>query len=504
MKEYLVAIDAGNTSCKVVIFDTAGNVVATAVSPVTRVKKRGIGFEEFDIADVWNFVSKAILEAIESADIDASGIKGIGVTSFGNGCVILGENGKIIAPGCLSQDYRATGVVEAFEASGAMKEIVKLTKAEPFAGSPIPILRWYKDNEKDVYDQIACVLTFKDYIMYQFTGVFATDLNCIGGSVLLDMDTMDYSQELLDICGIPELYDAMPKLAAEATEVVGVVTEEASKMTGIPVGTPVVAGVMDVLAGLVAAGATEEGAYTLITGSWCINQTHSEEAVEGIFLNMPYLKRGRYLNCSNTGASGSNYEWFTQVLGDYPKIEAEKRGITMYQVLNELIASVNPADAKVLFCPYVAQPGIVPGAQAAFVDINQDTSYAELAYAVAEGVGFIHRHHVEILKAKGLPLNEIRLIGGTAKSTVWNQIFANILQVPIIRVDCDEACALGSAIVAGIGVGVYDSYEDAFAKAVKIKEPMVSNPEMVEIYNQRYELWCDLNKAMEQFWSKRK
>lgn len=99
------------------------------------------------------------------------------------------------------------------------KRLIDIVKGTLFAGEPGPILRWYKENYREIYDQIGGILQFKDYIMYRLTNVFATDLNCFGGAFMVDMNTMDYSRELMDLYGIPELYDALPKLATEPTEI---------------------------------------------------------------------------------------------------------------------------------------------------------------------------------------------------------------------------------------------------------------------------------------------
>ena len=500
MAEYLIGIDAGCTSSKAVIFDTDGRIIASAATPSMRFKKRRADFEEFDVNELWNLVSGTIKESIQKAKIDPSLIRGIGVTSYGNGVVFLDKDGNSIAPGCFSQDYRANEILEKYKKEGTYDKINNIIKGTLWAGQPAPILRWYKENDRETYDKIGGFFTFKDYLMYRLTGVFATDLDCIGGSALLDMETMEYSRELMELFGIPELYDVLPKLA-EPTEIIGCVTEEAAKLTGLKVGTPVVAGMMDILACLVGAGATGGGVYTAVAGSWCINETHSERIIPGASANMPYLHKGEYLNCSYTGASGSNYEWFIHTLGDKAKVEAEKRDVSIFDVLNELISEVRPEDAKVIFSPFVAQPSIHPNAKANFIGIDQNTSYAEICYSVAEGVAYIHKYHVDFLKNAGLPLDTIRLTGGIARSKVWKQIFADVLQVPIVGVDCEETGALGSAIVAGIGAGVYSNYEEAFNRAVKTKAPVMPRLEKYPCYEKRYAEWTNINEMMKEYWN---
>ncbi|MBQ9155411.1 MAG: carbohydrate kinase [Eubacterium sp.] len=502
MKNYLIGIDAGNTSSKVVIFDEFGTIMSEASTPSMRFEQRGPGFEEFDMDNLWKDITVCIRTAIDKSGVDAKDIKGIGVTSFGNGVAFVGKNGETIAPGCFSHDHRADDIIAMYKEQGVYDKINDIVKGTLFAGEPGPILRWYKEHEREVYDKIGGAMMFKDYIMYKLTGVLATDLNCWGGSFMFDLETMDYSEELFKLYGIEEMMDAMPELH-EATDIVGRVKADVSEITGLAEGTPVCAGMMDILACLVGSGAIDDGVYTAVAGSWSINETHSHKILPGLSSNMPYLYKGQYLNCSYTGASGSNYEWFTKILGDRAKIEAKKRGISFYQVLDEMIQCVDPASTDVIFGPFVAQPSLHPNTKAHFINIDLNTTYEEMCHAVAEGCAFIHKHHIDILQNAGLPLEVVRLTGGTARSKVWNQIFANILKVPIVGVDCEETGALGSAIAAGIGAGVYRDYEDAFDKAVKILPPIYPDESMYPIYDKKYAEWVRLNSILMEYWEKK-
>ena len=205
MAKYLIGIDAGSTSSKDVIFDETGKVVASASTKSSErmhLAPRGRGFEEFDVDELWRIVSQCIKQAIEKAGIAAEDIAGIGITSFGNGIVFLDKNGWSIAPGCFSQDYRANDIIALYQQEGTYEKINRMVHGTLFAGEPGPILRWYKEHERAVYDRIGSVLMFKDYLMYRLSGKFATDLNIIGGSFMVDMDTMEYSEELMNLYGI--------------------------------------------------------------------------------------------------------------------------------------------------------------------------------------------------------------------------------------------------------------------------------------------------------------
>jgi L-xylulokinase len=186
MKPYLIGIDAGNTSSKVVIFDTEGNIMALSSSKSSdrmKLKPRQKGFEEFDVDEFWNMVSGCIRMAIHDSGIDAADVAGIGITSFGNGVVFLDKNGWSIAPGCFSQDYRANDIIELYKREGTYEKINAIVHGTLFAGKPGPILRWYKEHERSVYDRIGSVLMFKDYLMYRLSGNFATNLNVFGGGI---------------------------------------------------------------------------------------------------------------------------------------------------------------------------------------------------------------------------------------------------------------------------------------------------------------------------------
>ncbi|WP_040979280.1 FGGY-family carbohydrate kinase [Oceanobacillus jeddahense] len=501
---YLIGIDAGNTSIKTNLFDTKGKVIASYATSSMRLRPRGKGFEEFDIDALGDSTYESIRETLKQANVDPAEVKGVGITSFGNGLVVLDKDGNTIAPGAFSQDYRATDIVEQMTANGTTAKVAEITKATLFAGQPGPILRWFKDNEPHVYSQIGTILMFKDYLVYKLTDTFAADANNFGGSNLLDLETFDYSKELMDLFGIPEMYDVLPKLARKPEEIIGEVTEEAAEKTGLLAGTPVVAGMMDVFASLIGAGATDDGTFTAVAGTWSINLAHTSKIVDGASGHMPYLNSEEYLVGSWSGASGANYEWFTRILGGNAKIEAHERGISYYEVLDELIDLVPIERAKVIYHPFVAQPSLHTEAKANFFNVDQNTTYAEFAYAVAEGVAFVHKYHIDFLRNAGVKADKIRLTGGIARSKVWAQIFANVLELPIEVVEAEEVGALGAAIVAGVATEVYDSYEDAFRNAVTVLPAVNPDTSTYPIYESRYKEWYTLTEIMKLYWNKKR
>ncbi len=506
MKRYLLGIDAGSSSVKSVLFDREGHMIASDSKRNRREeateRTRELGIEEIDAGNIWESTKVCVSHVIQKSGIDAAQIAAVGICSFGNGVVVVDRAGNAAARAALSQDYRASKIVEGYKKEGKLDRINQIIAGTLFAGEPGPILRWYKENQPAVYNRINGVLMCKDFLILKLTGQLSADINCFGGSSLLDLSTFGYSRELMDLYGVPEMYDKLPKLH-ESSEIAGTVSGEAAKATGLAVGTPVVAGMMDILACLVGAGASAEGIVTIVAGTWCINETQSAKIIPGASANQPSLGKGLYLNCSYTGASAVNYDWFIKALGGTAIMEAQKRGVSQYQVLDEIIGRMSPERTEVLFHPFVAQPSVHPNAKANFFNIDQNTSYGEMVYAVAEGIVFLHKWHIDFLRKEGCMINLARLTGGIAHSGEWAQLFADILQIPVEVVESDEVGALGSAITAGIGAKVYEDYQDGFQHAVRIKERFEPSAEHAEGFAERYKEWERLMNALMSYWDEK-
>jgi len=509
MAKYLMGLDCGGTSIKAVVFDEHGNTIGSVTQTFKRVSTDGPQYQEFDLTLAWEATKTVLKKVLDKCGVDPKDLLGIGCTSFGNGCTFLGKDGEVIANGCYSTDYRAHDAIAKLKEEGTYDRICEIVKCTVYSGEPGPILRWFKMHRPEIYNKIEHVLCFKDYIAFRLTGSAAADLNCIGGSALVDLEKLQFSKELMELYGIPEMYDKLPYLAADSSEVIGRVTKQAAEETGLAEGTPIVAGMMDILACLVGAGATEEGVFTAIAGTWSINETFHPEIIYypgcPIF-NMPWLNRSGYLLSANTGASASNYEWFMNTMGSVARKAADQLGIEYTAetpdivIVNQIIKSVPVGGSTVLYHPFVGQPSVHPYAMANFFNVNDTTTFADLAYALAEGVTFIHRYHYDELRSGGLEPKITRLTGGIARSDEWAQLFADSLNTPVECVACDEVGALGLAMCAGIGAGLYKDYDDAIAKCVRLRPRINPNPENVEKLNKRYAEWKMLIETMKPYW----
>jgi len=282
----------------------------------------------------------------------------------------------------------------------------------------------------------------------------------------------------------------------------GRVTAEAAKATGLAPGTPVVAGVFDVDASALGAGVTEPGQACIIAGSWSINEIVTEEPIVDphLFMTTIYAVPDLWLTIEGSATSATNLEWFVKHFCGEEHAEAEKRGISVYEVCNELVASLPPGGTNIIFHPFLYGSNVQPTARAGFYGLAGWHTKAHVLRALYEGVVYCHLNHVQNLRNAGAELEVARLTGGGARSEVWTQIFADVLQLPMEVPEGQELGARGAALCAGIGAGVFEDYTDAVNQAVKVTRRQEPDPEASSAYQARYAEYRRLVEAMEQPW----
>ncbi|MCG0276539.1 MAG: carbohydrate kinase [Thermosediminibacteraceae bacterium] len=498
MASYLLGIDNGLTNSKAALFDLEGREIAVASRryEVVNLKPTWV---EGDAEKLWQNTAKCIREVIEKSGISPAEIEAVGFTGHGNGLYIVDGEGSLLRPGIGSQDARAVDIIEGYKKSGDYQKISSITMGQPYPGQPGPLLRWIKQNEPEFYRRIGGILMCKDLIRFKLSGELYSDLNDMSGNGLLDFKSKQYSLQLMELYGIPEMYDKLPPLAM-SHEIVGRVTKEAAKQTGLVEGTPCAAGMMDVAACAVGSGVIEPGTAAVVVGTWSINEVVTDQPAENMIMNMHFVLPGKVLVLDGSATSAINLEWFVNQLGGNAVLEAEKKGISKFDVINEAVASLPPGGTGVLYHPFIASPNVHPRGRAGFFNIAQGHTFKDLARAVYEGITFVHKWHIDRLRSTGCNIKKARLSGGGARSDVWSQMFADVLEVPVEVVSVSEIGALGVAIAAGIGVGIYPDYTSACSRAVKIRAVFEPNPENTATYLERYDEWISLIQLMKNYW----
>ena len=354
------------------------------------------------------------------------------------------------------------------------------------------MLKWLKQYEPAVYKNIKHIFSVKDYIRYKLTGEAFAELTDVSGTNLLNLETRNYDKDLLNLFGIPEIFNALPPLRA-STDICGRITKEAAVVTGLKEGTPVSGGMFDIDACGLAVGMTDESVLTVIVGTWSINEYIGKSRVAdgNVKMNSLYCMDGYYLveECSPT--SIGNLEWFMEnVTG---KID--------YAELNEAIEEIKPEENDLYYLPFVYASNEGGSERGALIGLTAGHTKYNVLRAIYEGVVFSHKSHIDkLLKSRGRP-DSVRLAGGAVKSGVLVQMFADVLDFPIEIIADKELGCFGACIAAGVACGLYESAEDAAARTVKITSRVNPNKNNRAVYAQKYIKYREIIKALKGVWN---
>jgi len=501
MKHYLMGIDNGGSEIKCVLFDDQGNEIAASRRRV-EMKLPAPGLTERDADKVWLANADAIRETIAQVGIASQHIVAVGLTGYGNGICLVDANGKATYPCIVSTDSRASGNCRSFRESGAERAIYPFTYQTTWSAQPAALLAWFRDNRPEVLEASTYCLGIKDLIRFHLTGEFSTEITEASSTCLLNLRTRAFDPQIFKTLGISEYFRLMPP-CLESAAISGKITALAAEQTGLQQGTPVVAGYFDIDAASLASGILDENVLCLIAGTWSINEHLSKTANTDYDRNantvtLSYLP-DYFLVEDSSATSASNFDWFVEKLlrPVYPNLSRKE----LYQECNRLVEQMNPQNSQVIFIPYLFDSSTTSGAKAAFFNLSSEHTLQDLLLAVYEGVVFSSALHIKRLRAPLGQFQKARLSGGVANSSVWAQMMADVIQMPVEVLQNSELSAQGAAMAAGIGVGLFKDHQDAVEKMVKIGGVFRPDPSRAAIYAQKFSAFEKTLKALELFHS---
>lgn len=500
--EYLLGIDNGGTFCKATIFDADGDQICVSGVP-SEVFSPKPGYTERDMDKMWEVNCRAIKTAIEKSGIDPGDIKGVSFSGHGKGLYLCGKDDKPARNGIPSTDARAWEYINRWYEDGTNKKVYEKTFQEILVMQPVALLAWIRDNEPRVLENTKYIFSVNDYARFMMTGEAYAEYSIASGGNLINLNTGAYDRELMELFGLSMCMNMLPPLK-NASDVAGYVTAEAAKKTGLPEGIPCSAGMFDVNACGIASGLVSPKEMSMIAGTWSINEFISKEPVVNgtVALNSMFCIPEYYLIEESSPTSAGNNQWFIDNLMEGEKEEAKKRGISVYDIANEWVESIDPKDCNVVFLPFLNGSNENPLAKGSFVGLSAYHNKKHMLRAVYEGIVFSHVTHVKKLLANRDIPDSIRLSGGAANSPVWVQIFADALQIPIDTTADKEIGCLGACIAAGIAAGIYPDYETAIKRVVKITDTVKPRPEYREVYEEKYKTYRAVIDGLNSAWSR--
>jgi len=452
--QYLLAHDLGTTGNKATLFDVDQGVVKVSTFEPYPTDYSQPGWAEQDPADWQRAIWQCTHRLISQAGIEPGAVAAVSFSGHMQGALLVDRQGIPLRNSIIWADQRATSQADFIASVCGSETLYRLTGQRISPTYTAPKMLWIKEHQSAIYEQAYKVLQPKDYAAFLFSGVFATDYSDASATLLFDLDTRRWASDVINELGLNS--ELLPEVHP-STAIIGRVTASAAAASGLVAGTPVVIGGGDGACATVGAGSVREGeTYAYIgSSSWIAVTTHQPicDPQQRTF-TLAHLMPDYYFSLGTMQAAGGAYGWLERLL--HPE------GDAYLQAMDAQASSVPAGSGGLLFLPYLMgerSPYWNPLARGALVGLTMLHNQPEVARAVLEGVAFNLRLILNALRTQDVQITRLLLIGGGAKSAVWRQILADVLELPIyLPALTTEATALGALVAGGVGVGLFSDF----------------------------------------------
>ena len=495
MSRYVLGIDAGTESIRSGIYDEKGNCVSFGVSENVNIHRHP-GWGEQSIEQWDKSLIESIKEAISKSGIDPHDIEGIGLDGTSCTVVCLDKEGRPLRDAVMWMDIRAAAEADEIAACGdpALKYVgFRKVSAEWF---PCKTL-WLKRNEKDVYDKAETIFEHTDWLAYRLTGEITANINTVSVRWFYNKNEGGFPKSLYEKIGLGDIFPKLPERIVEIGEVVGGLSEEAAAETGLKAGIPIAGGGADAYIGVIGVNALKPGKLALITGSsqLHIGLTDTELHAPGIFGTFPgAIVPGAEVVEAGQISTGSIIKWFvSNFLSAELKAEAEERGISVYQLLDEKAEVLPPGSEGLVVLEHWQgnrTPWVDANSRGVVRGLTLKHTPAHLFRAIMEGVVYGTQIILQKMEEGGVHIDEIIVCGGATQSPLWMQIHADVTGKQMVIPEEQQAVSLGSAIAGAVGAGMYPDLQsgaDAMVRIAKVIKPNPENTEKYREYVRQYE-----------------
>lgn len=495
---YLIGIDVGTSATKTVLFDEAGTVIASASQEYPLYQPKN-GWAEQRPEDWRDAVLSTLQTVVSRAAVERESIKGIGISGQMHGLVMLDEAGEVIRPSIIWCDQRTGEEVEDMLRIMPRERWIQITANPPLTGWTAAKILWVRRHEPENYERCRHILLPKDYIRYVLTGVFATEVSDASGMQLLDVPNRRWSKEVLDALDIDP---SMLGTVYESCEVTGTLLPEIAKRTGLTTGVKVVGGAGDNAAAAVGTGIVRDGtAFTTIGTSGVVFAHSSHVAIDpkGRVHTCCCAVPGAWHIMGVTQGAGLSLKWFKDEFCQDYVAEAQNEGKDVYDLINRDIETIPAGSDKLIYLPYLMgerTPHLDPDCRGVFFGLSAIHTKKHMLRAVMEGVSYSLCDCNQILKEMGVEVSRMMACGGGGKSPNWRQMLADLYRCTVKTVEQEEGPALGAAILAGVGCGIYPSVEAACDLLIHEKSSTEPAAEQVEIYAGYHKVYQNLYQSL--------
>ncbi len=488
----IAGLDIGTTGCKLTVFDENGRYQERAYQDYPL--RRSGGEHQVDAGAIMEGVFSVIRQMAEKYP----DIAGIGVTSFGETFIAADEGGRPLYPAMLYTDPRGKEECAELTERLGRERILGITGVDPHEMYSISKIMWLKRHKPEIYAQTKHIFLIEDYVVYHLTGKAQIDYSLATRTQAFDINTLSWSDIILDAAGVDRSLLSEPVPTGSPA---GTITTLVSEKTGLSRDTIIVSISHDQVAAAIGAGVFDadkavDGAGTVE----CITPVYDslpdlQVMSRGRFAVVPYLTPGKYVCYAFSHTGGALIQWCADTLAKKEKELAAQQGVSVNTYLERNYS--DPTGLLVL--PHfagAATPYMDNGSRGAILGLDISTTTEEIYCACMEGVVYEMLVNMEYLKASGIHFDMIHATGGGARSEVWMQMKADMLNVPITALDTVDAGTVGSAMLTGIAAGCFDDLTDAAAHMIRKKRVYEPRQEMHEQYGRIYERYRKVYDAV--------
>ncbi|GAB4474103.1 MAG: FGGY-family carbohydrate kinase [Anaerolineales bacterium] len=480
-KQFLLGIDIGTTATKILLIDLEGGLQGEVSLPSTLLSPQP-NFAEEDALEWWQNVCRGVPLCLEKSGFKANDILAVGVSGMVPTIVLVGQDGMPLRNSIQQNDARSHVEIDYFKAQVDELSVFQKTGSAITQQSIGPKLLWLAKNEPERFAKTWQVMGSYDYINFRLTGQPTLEQNWALESGLFDLHRRDWDDELLALSRIQR--QQLPAVHAPS-EIVGKITAEAARLTGLTEGTPVVAGSADHVASAFSVGLKENGDLLVKLGGAgdILYSIDRLEIDERLFLDYHVIP-GLYLINGCMASSGSIIKWFRNQFApdlDYPDLDRSA-------------ADIAPGSDGLILLPYFIgekTPIFDPLARGMFFGLTLQHTRAHLYHAILEGISFGFLHHIQVMQERGWNIRRVRVANGGAKSQLWRQVTADVIGYALEEVAHHPGSSLGAAFVAGMGVGAFANWAE-IEKYISISHITQPNLEHHERYLQLFQLYRQL------------
>jgi len=479
--KYMLSVDNGLSVGKAALIDTSGKIAG-----VSSFKNETIDdgcFSEIDMELFYKKTANAIKDVIQNTGINPSQIISVANSGHGGGIYLIDSEGNPVRNAITSMDSRCEGLIAKWQSEGI--DSYSKTYVNMWNGQAMPLLCWLKENERKNYDRIFKILFCKDWIKFKLTGNYSTDYTDASNAGVVNLNTKNYDRDLYKLYGIEETFGRLPELN-KSEEIIGHVTAAAAAETGLNEGTPVTGGIVDFIACFLGSGLYDDSAYSIVSGTWSINSAvknklSASPEITGTLL-FPDSKNFLAMDVSPTSAV--NLEWFLSDILESLGLKPDRKQV--YKKIDEEIEKLDVTESNIFYYPFIYRSKLSKKMEGAIIGFNASHNVYNFIYAIYEGVVFAHLMHINNLKAGGINCERAVISGGATNSSLWCQIFSDILNMEVITTSTKEVGVLGLAIAQAVGMGIYKNLKEAIDNMVSVKSVYKPDPAKNGIYMKRF------------------